>query len=374
MNAHPTFAGKTDGDAALAAQLRSLAVSQDDGARTEVPRRRRGRIALLAVLLLAGSTFGVLQLVPQESVDRLIGFGETSAAPSGPPATPGPVATAPTTSVAAPRPETIVGTGRVVALRNVALSLERSGLVESVAAQVGDAVAAGDLLVALDLADAALAEREADLGLVEAQAALRLAVSERESAQEAVSRTQTLLSRGTGSRLALADAEQALEASQARVALARTGVERAELALARAGREIALRRLTAPFDGIVVARTVDPGAYALSPRDAGPDRGTAIVLMDPASRVIDVEIAQASIRRIALGAEGVAVLDADPDRELRVRVHSIAPVASHEKGTVTVRVEPASPLGSALPNMSARVRLVVPATVAATNAVETQKD
>lgn len=385
MNAHPTFTGDDEANAALAARLRSLALPPAESR----PEPRVGRRRVVALLLLtagAAGAFGVVRLAPPDTMDRLssrltslVSDATGALAPAAPGPAPAPVATtappsSPAAPLALPEPAGIVGTGRVVALRSVGLSPERSGLVARVAVETGDTVSAGDLLLALDDTDARLAERGADLALLEARAALRLAELDEVGAGDVLERARTLLARNAGSRVAVEDAERAFATAGERTALARAGVARAELALERAQRDVARHAVRAPFAGIVVARAVDPGEHALAAEDSGPGESIAIEVMDPASRVIDVDIAQASIGRIAVGSAGTATLDAYPGHELAVRVASVAPSASLEKGTVTVRVEILEDFAPALPNMSARVRLRAAPDAATTAAVETRKD
>ena len=134
--------------------------------------------------------------------------------------------------------------GTVRARQRTALSFESAGRVTAISVDVGDRVRAGQLLAQLD-------DMPARLRLAKAQADRRAAAA-------------TLAERGTSLRqqeMLARDgiiAPAALQASQAAYQLAASQHDAADAALAAARRDLAQTRITAPFDGEIAARQIQP--------------------------------------------------------------------------------------------------------------------
>jgi HlyD family secretion protein len=172
---------------------------------------------------------------------------------------------------------------------SASLSSVISGTVITVGAQIGQRVHAGQLLVQID--DSTLraqqSEQAANLALVRAntvggtttaQANLNSAKVAYETSALNLRRNETLLKQGYVSQSALDDsrrqAQADLAAYQAAQVTARNAslsssdtaavasLQNAEASLAFVERQIAQSQVSAPFDGVVTARNVDPGSLA----------------------------------------------------------------------------------------------------------------
>lgn len=124
------------------------------------------------------------------------------------------------------------------------LGFETGGRVVAISGEVGDRVRAGQVLARLDEAPARwrLEKAEADRSAAEA------ALSERRTQlqqQEALARDKII-------------SPTALETTRTAHQQARSQLDAAEAALATAKRDLALTRITAPFDGEIVARLAQP--------------------------------------------------------------------------------------------------------------------
>jgi RND family efflux transporter MFP subunit len=138
--------------------------------------------------------------------------------------------------------------GTLAARAKVALAARLLARVETVAADVGERVAAGALLVALDDADVAaqVARAEAEHVALERLAA---------DAERELARTQELFERGARTTQEVDRATTERDSSVARRDAAARAVEAARATLADT-------QLFAPFDAVVVARHVEPGDLA----------------------------------------------------------------------------------------------------------------
>ena len=138
--------------------------------------------------------------------------------------------------------------GLVSARRESDLGFERGGRIAEIAVDVGSQVRAGDTLAQLDTSTLRAQIAAADAQTAEAAAQLQIA-------RATESRQRTLLERGHISQQRLDEVATNTTAAEARrtAAAAQANALRAQLALSE---------ISAPFDGVVTARTADEGAIA----------------------------------------------------------------------------------------------------------------
>ena len=84
-----------------------------------------------------------------------------------------------------------------------------------------------------------------------------------------------------------------------------------------------------------------------------------LTITNTKSLAIDADVAETTIAALKPGLRGQAVLDGFPDRPFVVTLVRLAPVASAEKGTVTLRLSLDDPPDGILPNMAARIRIAL---------------
>lgn len=245
-----------------------------------------------------------------------------------------------------------------------------SGRVVEVLVREGDRVSAGDVLVRLDLGEAALApEREAhavdaatarvqDLAAGSRSAEMRAAaaeVSDREAAEALARREverQTLLRErrvGTArdldrARTEWTRAEAAVTAARERLAVLRDGARRWQVAQATAERDraatverqsqivVAEAEIRAPADGVVLHRLVEPGAIV------GPGQ-PALTIGLAARLYVRTFIPEPRLGQIRQGQAVWVHVDAFPDRRFAARVTEISPTAEFTPKAVETQNE-----------------------------------
>jgi RND family efflux transporter MFP subunit len=171
----------------------------------------------------------------------------------------------------------LVESGGVLVSRQTAVIASRvMAPIARVTVQPGERVRRGQVLVELDAAEAAAQAARARAGLEGARASARAAVSDREAAEAGVT-----LARASHARIArlhadrsataqeLDEATAALKQAEARLATAAAHADATDRSIeaAAAGSRAAdiaqsWNVLTSPLDGIVAARTADPGSMA----------------------------------------------------------------------------------------------------------------
>ena len=314
-------------------------------------RRRRRWLWLLAAALVVMAVGAVLLWRPRPATDV------TSALVT-------------TTVRSGPYQVTVDGPGSLSPVRSVALSPSVSGRIEAIAA-VGDRVEQGASVVRLDPApfqrsveDARLALDKAASSLTALQAAqakaaanlasqigssrndLDAAQRSFDAQQRNADLTETLYAMGSASALERQSAQDALRSAQEALANAQNGlatlrkaqtlqesadtqdlsngrvaVEQASLSLDSARQDLADATVVAPFDGVVSATSAAAGEPAGS-------NSALLTLVDDTQVVLDAQIDETDIGRIAVGQRATVTLDAVPGRTFSARVTRIAPTAT----------------------------------------------
>ena len=261
-------------------------------------------------------------------------------------------------AVTKPEPQragNLIASGYVVARRKATIAAEVTGKVVELAVEEGMVVRQGQILARLDnvLAekDLALAQSRAEA----ADAASAAVAAGLHDAERSYSRTKALSHQNISSGADLTKAEARttilraqLRQSQAQLATARTEVQRASAILDK-------HQIRAPFDGVVVERSAQPGEM-ISPMSAGGYTRTGIcTIVDMGSIEIEVDVNEAFIGRLKPGTEVDAVLDAYPDWTIAGSVIAIVPTANREKATVKVRIGLKERDPRILPDMAVKV-------------------
>lgn len=245
--------------------------------------------------------------------------------------------------------QTVVATGRVVAVARAEVGSEVTGIVLERRVQEGDAVHAGDVLAVLRAEDLEAALREAEAALAElqqstrpqAQAALREAEAALEQAGRDVERRRDLVARQLVAREELEQAEQAQTRARAAVDQARlaahaldagnpaeaAAIARVETARARLDKT----QIRAGVGGTVLTRNAEPGDLV--------QPGTVLFEIAPdGDTEILVPLDERNLETLALGQSATGIADAYPTRPFPATVSFIAPGIDSARGTVDVRL------------------------------------
>jgi len=249
----------------------------------------------------------------------------------------GPLAPIPVTVAQVVRADvapTLFGIGTVEARRAYVIGPTAAGRVRRVLADVGDSVAAGQLLAEMEPVDldtrVAATTAAADRGrsaVAAADAQVQDVRSRHTWAATEARRAEALGAAGAASQSSVDAARQAEQSAQAQLAAAEASLTAARRDLSRlqadtggAQQQRGNLRLVAPVDGVVTARDAEPGSTVVA--------GQAVLkLEDPGSLWISVRLDQARSAGLQAGLPARITRRADP----------LAPLA----GTV-VRVEPIS--------------------------------
>ncbi|MDI1253387.1 efflux RND transporter periplasmic adaptor subunit [Thermomonas sp.] len=210
------------------------------------------------------------------------------------------------------------------------------GRVSRLDVQVGDRVAAGQVLGEMDAIDLDDRIRAQEASLRRADAMVREAQARQAFARTQLHRYEQLLPSRMVSEEVVASKRQELQVADAGLSAARE-----EFTRSRADREATIAQrtslqLVAPTDGLVVVRDVDPGTTVVA--------GQAVVeIIDPHSLWIDVRFDQAGATGLAAGQLARIVLRSRSDRPMDGKVLRVEPLADAVTEETRAKVSFTSP-------------------------------
>jgi HlyD family secretion protein len=260
--------------------------------------------------------------------------------------------------------QTIVANGQLETASRVELGSQITGTVSEVRVKEGDAVKAGDVLAVLDSGDATAILDQSTAALKQAEAKLALIASYNlPSAQQSLKQNQAILrniklqldrvnklsAQGYATRASREDTQRAYDiaASQVNaselavkslspggsdVAFANAAVTLAQAAVRSSQSRLGLLQVTAPFDGKVMSRGVEPGNVIQASQ-------VLFMLAPPNGKRLVVQIDERSFSLIKLGQTAIASADAYPAERFVAHVSDINPAVDPQRGSVEVKLD-----------------------------------
>jgi HlyD family secretion protein len=226
----------------------------------------------------------------------------------------------------------VTASGTLSPVLRVEVGSQVSGRVKELLVDYNDPVAAGQVIARLDpeVFESAVSQAKARLGSAQADLARARAVQRNAKAQHA--RAVGLLEAGT---VAAAEVDVALadmRSADAQVIAARAKVTEAQAALDQARTNLAYTTITAPIDGIVIARKVDVGQTVAASLQAP----TLFVLAgDLRDMEVHTSVAESDVGRILPGLPVEFSVDAFPERTFTATVKQVRYEATTVSNVVT---------------------------------------
>jgi RND family efflux transporter MFP subunit len=227
--------------------------------------------------------------------------------------------------------------GTLQAVRQSVLSAQASGRIATLSVKAGDRVKAGQVLAVID-------DRATQAGVAQAQAGLAQADASLTNAKAAYERARDLRAQGFLAQAAVDAALAQYKAAQAGTAAARAGQTQASVAQG-------FTRLTAPYDGWVLATHAEAGALAMP--------GAPVLTVYAPQPIRAVVHVPASMQSLAQSASKVEVQLPGTDRWVVPASTSSVPAADPVSQTVEWRLNLSEADGAnQVPGRQTRVRFV----------------
>ncbi len=306
------------------------------------PPRRRGRLLAIAALVLVVLAIGlwlgwgrVRPPVVQTTVARAAG-------PAG------------TGSV-------LDASGYVTARRQATVSAKITGKVTEVLIEEGMRVREGAVLARLDDTEAQAQLALAHAQLTAARSQLAEVRAQLEQAERDHARQKELYDRKLVSPQSLDAAIAQRDMLRARLASTQEQIKVAQESVWVAQVQLDNTVIRAPFGGVVVAKSAQPGEM-ISPISAGGGftRTGIGTIVDMDSLEIQVDVNESYINRVTPAQPVEATLNAYPDWRIPGEVIAIIPTADRTKATVKVRIAIKAKDPRIVPDMGARVGFLDP--------------
>ena len=301
-------------------------------------------------------------------VGCVVGFGAFAVYEFRAPDSPSETAPQPAAQAQAPQPQqsatngketgSLAASGYVVARRKATVAAEITGKVVEVFIDEGMTVTDGQIVARLD---SVLAEKDYELArsrVEAADAAIAAINAELQDATRIMSRVQTLSQKSFATEADLTKAQARVGVLSAQLRQAQSQLETAKIDAQRSAALLDKHRIRAPFAGVIIDRSAQPGEM-ISPMSVGGFTRTGIcTIVDMDSIEIEVDVNEAFIGRVVPGGAVNAVLDAYPDWTIPASVIAIVPTANREKATVKVRIRFEKKDPRILPDMAVKVNFL----------------
>jgi RND family efflux transporter MFP subunit len=255
-----------------------------------------------------------------------------------------PVAVSTVTAATETWPSVYEATGTVRARTSAVIAAKLMGYVREVKVQTGDRVREGQLLVTLDPRDLDVSSRRAEAAreevrtaVPEADSAIAAAKANLDLAQATFGRMRELFQKTSISNQEFDEASARLKAAQAAFAMAEARRVQLNSKVALADQEVRATEVTrsyaavlAPFPGVVIARSVEPGSLALP--------GAPLLTIERQGAFqLEATVDESHLAAIRVGQAVSVTLDS-VDRTFEARVSEIVPAVDAASRAYIVKI------------------------------------
>jgi multidrug efflux system membrane fusion protein len=255
-----------------------------------------------------------------------------------------PVAVSTVTAATETWPSVYEATGTVRARTSAVIAAKLMGYVREVKVQTGDRVREGQLLVTLDPRDLDVSSRRAEAAreevrtaVPEADSAIAAAKANLDLAQATFGRMRELFQKTSISNQEFDEASARLKAAQAAFAMAEARRVQLNSKVALADQEVRATEVTrsyaavlAPFPGVVIARSVEPGSLAIP--------GAPLLTIEREGAFqLEAPVDESHLAAIRVGQAVSVTLDS-VDRTFDARVSEIVPAVDAASRAYIVKI------------------------------------
>lgn len=228
-------------------------------------------------------------------------------------------------------PEMVESVGTVRALESSTLSAQVMGTVSSVAVREGDHVRSGQVLVTISASQLQSDAQRAHAAVFASGQQEAAAETESKLAATTLQRYEMLKAQKSVSPQEFDEVAARAQAASAKLAAARSQEAEAKAAESAAHTMQGYTRIRAPFDGVVTARMVDPGAMAAP--------GVPLLTVEKAGPLhLETSVDESLLASLRAGAALPVVIDSMSDTPIEGKVSQIVPAADPASRSFLVKI------------------------------------
>lgn len=228
----------------------------------------------------------------------------------------------------------VTATGTVEPTNVVEVSSELSGILQNVFVDHNDQVTAGQTLATLNTDKLSAQVRRSRATLEAAQAKVREVEATVAEQRRVLERSQSLTAKQVTSQTALDAAKAAFERALASLASARADISIATADLDLNETNLSKAHISSPINGIVLKRNAEPGQIVASSLQAPI---LFLVAEDLKQMELRVDIDEADIGSVGVGAKAQFMVEAYQDRTFEAQISKLHLAAEKVDGVVTYK-------------------------------------
>ncbi|HKY20733.1 MAG TPA: efflux RND transporter periplasmic adaptor subunit [Vicinamibacterales bacterium] len=247
---------------------------------------------------------------------------------------------------------TVMVVGNLIGAATVDAVPRGQGRLEAVYVRLGDSVRRGQALAKIEDREIIEQIKQADATYNVSQATIRQRRADLKLAQNNLERSRSLYERDLLPRQTFDDTDARFQAAQAQLDLSEAQMAQARSRLDELKINLANTLITAPVEGFIGKRTLDPGA------SVGVNTSFISVVDIRTVRLV-INVIEKDLRRITQGTAVEVEVDAYPGENFKGRVARVAPILDPATRTAQVEIEIPNQTYRLKPGMYARARFTV---------------
>jgi RND family efflux transporter MFP subunit len=248
--------------------------------------------------------------------------------------------------------DTVTVVGNLIGAATVDAVPKAQGRLQSIFVRLGDPVRKGQAIAKIEDREIQEQVKQQEAAYGVAQATIRQREAALKLANNNLERSKSLYERQLLARQAMDDTESSYQAAQAQVDLATATMEQSHARLEELKINLSNTVITAPVDGFIGKRTLDPGA------SVGVNTSFMSVVDIRTVRLV-INVVEKDLRRITNGTASEIQVDAYPGETFHGRVARVAPILDPASRTAQVEIEIPNPSFRLKPGMYARATFTV---------------
>ena len=247
---------------------------------------------------------------------------------------------------------TVMVVGNLIGAATVDAVPRGQGRLNAVYVKLGDAVRRGQAIAKIEDSEIVEQIKQAEATYNVSQATIRQRQADLKLAQNNLERSRSLYERDLLPRQTFDDTDARFQAAQAQLDLSEAQMAQSRARLDELKINLANTIITAPVEGFIGKRTLDPGA------SVGVNTSFISVVDIRTVRLV-INVVEKDLRRITQGTAVEVEVDAYPGENFYGRVARVAPILDPATRTAQVEIEIPNQTYRLKPGMYARARFTV---------------